>query len=105
MRISVCATCELGAQGFVARLGAALTEAGIHATVQTTECMSGCARPSTVAFRDDGKTAYLFGDLTDADLPDLLRFATLYDSLEDGVIHDARPLGGLRMKALARIPG
>ncbi len=39
--------------------------------VQGTDCMSGCTRPSTVAFRAPGKTAYLFGDLTAADLPDL----------------------------------
>jgi predicted metal-binding protein len=67
--------------------------------------MSGCARASTAAFRAPGKTAYLFGDLTAADLPDLITFARLYAASPDGTLADARPLGALRSKALARIPG
>ena len=67
--------------------------------------MSGCARESTVAFRSPGKVAYLFGDLTEADLPDLLTFAKHYAAAPDGTFADARVLGPLRMKALARIPG
>lgn len=67
--------------------------------------MSGCTRKSTIAFRADGKTAYLFGDLTADDLPDLVTFARLYAASPDGNLADARPLGALRMKAIARIPG
>ena len=52
-----------------------------------------------------GKTAYLFGDLTAADLPDLLTFARAYAASPDGTFADARPLGTLRTKAIARIPG
>ena len=36
---------------------------------------------------------------------DLLTFARLYFASADGVLDDARPLGALRTKALARIPG
>ena len=67
--------------------------------------MSGCARASAIAFREPGKVAYLFGDLTLADLPDLLSFARQYQASPDGAFTDARVLGPLRMKALARIPG
>ena len=74
-------------------------------TVTTTECMSACTRPATVAFRAKGKTAYLFGDLTREDLPDLITFAHLYLASPDGTFHDTRPLGTLRTKAVARIPG
>ncbi|HEX9857340.1 MAG TPA: DUF1636 domain-containing protein [Paracoccaceae bacterium] len=105
MRISVCTSCVLGAGGFAVPLAAALAEAGISAQVEGIACMSGCARPSAVAFRAAGKTAYLFGDLTPADLPDLVRFAGLYADSPDGEFADARPLGALRNKALARIPG
>jgi predicted metal-binding protein len=66
--------------------------------------MSGCTRASTIAFRMDGKTAYLFGDITAQDLPDLLTFARLYAASPNGTFADARPLGALRSKALARIP-
>lgn len=67
--------------------------------------MSGCTRKSTIAFRAPDKTAYLFGDLTADDLPDLVTFARLYAASPDGNLADARPLGALRMKAIARIPG
>ncbi|WP_149141327.1 DUF1636 family protein [Gemmobacter caeruleus] len=105
MKITLCGSCALGRAGFAAHLDAALAAAGIGAEIALTECMSGCARGSTCAFRDKGKTAYLFGDLTESDLPDLVVFAGLYAAAPDGVLADARPLGALRLKALARIPG
>ena len=86
-------------------LDAALTEAGLRVAVEKIDCMSGCARPSTVAFRAEGKTAYLFGDVGEADLPDLVTFVRLYLASADGNLADARPLGALREKAIARIPG
>ncbi len=67
--------------------------------------MSGCTRASTCSFRASGKTAYLFGDLTADDLPDLVTFARHHDASTDGNLADARVLGALRMKAIARIPG
>ncbi|WP_246020187.1 DUF1636 family protein [Aliigemmobacter aestuarii] len=105
MKITLCATCTLGASGFAGDLAPALEKAGIAAEIATVECMSGCARPSTIAFRAPGKTAYLFGEVTADDLPHLVVFARLYRDTPDGNLADARPLGPLRMKALARIPG
>ncbi|WP_323034705.1 DUF1636 domain-containing protein [Pararhodobacter sp.] len=105
MIVTICHSCQLGRAGFAAVLEKALGDAGLTARVQTVDCMSGCTRPSTVAFRETGKTAYLFGDLTDADLPDLLTFCAAYAASPDGRFADARPLGGLRFKAIARIPG
>lgn len=105
MIVTLCAGCDLGRSGFAQPLRDALRDAGLDATVTTTDCMSGCARPSTCAFRAPGKTAYLFGDLTTADLPDLLTFARHYAASTDGTLPDARVLGALRRKALARIPG
>ena len=105
MKITLCTTCDLGRGGFAASLRAALGARGLQAQISGTDCMSGCTRPSTVAFRADGKMAYLFGDLTPGDLPDLLTFAILYAASPDGTLADARPLGALRSKAIARIPG
>jgi predicted metal-binding protein len=99
--ITVCTTCALGQAGFAAALATALPAARIAKV----DCMSGCARPSTVAFRSPGKTAYLFGDLTEADLPLLQQFHDLYTQSPDGNFTDARVLGDLRLKAIARIPG
>jgi predicted metal-binding protein len=105
MIVTLCAGCPLGRGPFAERLRAALADGGIAARVRLTDCMSGCTRPSTVAFRAAGKVAYLFGDLTEADLPDLLTFARLYATAPDGTLADARPLHALRTKAIARIPG
>ncbi len=102
MIVTLCASCPLGRAGFAATLRAALD--GL-AQVAEVECMSGCTRPSTAAFRAPGKTAYLFGDLTGDDLPDLATFAAHYAASADGTFADARPFGALRMKAIARIPG
>ncbi|MBC2834304.1 DUF1636 domain-containing protein [Paragemmobacter straminiformis] len=101
MKVTLCSTCALGRSGFAETLQAAL---GSAATVGLVECMSGCTRPSTVSFRDTGKTAYLFGDVAESDLPDLVTFARLYAASPDGNFADARPLGALRTKAVARIP-
>jgi predicted metal-binding protein len=104
MKITLCRGCVLGQSGFGRVLSLALTEAGIAAEVAGADCMSGCARASTLAFRATGKTAYLFGDLVAGDLDDLVRFALAYDRSADGRFADARPFGALRHKALARIP-
>ena len=72
--------------------------------IKAVECMSGCARAQTVAFREAGKVAYLFGDISGDDLTDLQTFARLYAASKDGIFEDARVLGNLRTKAIARIP-
>ncbi len=102
---TVCTSCPAGRAGLAARLAAAFDAAGLAIAVREADCMSGCTRPSTLAFRAAGKTAYLFGEITGDDLPDILTFARLYLAAPDGNLADARPLGSLRAKAIARIPG
>jgi predicted metal-binding protein len=102
--LTICTSCVLGASGFPERLRAALP-ATPPVSVKTVECMSGCPRPSAVAVRTAGKTAYLFGDLTETDLPLILAFLPLYADSPDGNFPDARVIGDLRLKAIARIPG
>lgn len=101
MKMFVCTTCSLGQKGFLDQLRSEM--GGI--AVEGVDCMSGCTRDQTVAFRAPGKVAYLFGDITAADIPDLRRFAALYGESRDGTFPDARVLGDLRHKAIARIPG
>ncbi len=97
--ITLCATCPLGQGDFAAHLAVTGYE------VTLTDCMSGCTKPSTVAFRAVGKTAYLFGQITADDLGDLIAFAKAYQASNDGTFPDARIFGALRHKAIARIPG
>jgi len=102
MKLHVCTLCTLGRAGFAETLRAAMPE-GVE--VAEIACMSGCLRDQTVAFRATGKTAYLFGDITLADVAALQNFARLYAASPDGNFPDARVLGDLRTKAIARIPG
>ena len=102
MKVFICGTCLNGGAAFVQGVHKAL---GALAEVSEIDCMSGCSRDQTLGFRAEGKTAYLFGDLTVADLPELVYFARLYAGSPDGRFADARVLGGLRNKAIARIPG
>lgn len=103
--VTVCTSCPAGRAGLASTLRSAIEAAGLPVTVGEVDCMSGCTRPSTVAVRAPGKTAYLFGDTGDADVPNLVTFLRLYEAAPDGNLADARPLGTLREKALARIPG
>ena len=105
MKVFVCTTCSLGRDGFLGRVQQAFTAAGETAEIAGIDCMSGCTRDQTLAFRSPGKVAYLFGNLTDDDLPELVAFARLYAASADGNFADARVLGELRLKAVARIPG
>lgn len=105
MQVVICVSCPLGRAGFAGRMRLACASLPFATEVAEVECMSGCARESTVAFRSPGKVAYLFGDLAEADLADLLAFAGHYNASPDGAFVDARVLGPLRTKAIARIPG
>ncbi|WP_413875733.1 DUF1636 family protein [Albidovulum sp.] len=103
--VTVCRSCPAGRAGLASAIRAAIEAAGLAIRVGQVDCMSGCTRPSAVAVRAPGKTAYLFGDTGDADVPNLIVFLKLYDASGDGNLADARPIGTLREKALARIPG
>lgn len=102
MKVFVCGTCAADSAGFADAVKQALN--GL-AEVVTSDCMSGCARAQTLAFRSPNKTAYLFGDMTLSDLPEVQNFARLYAASPDGIFPDARILGGMRLRAIARIPG
>lgn len=102
-RVFVCAECPGGAARLALIRTALADETGWQ--IDPGPCMSGCKSGGSVAVRAPGKMAYLFGPVEAGDMDGFRAFATLYEAAPDGVIRDARPLGPLRLKALARIPG
>jgi len=110
--IHVCTTCrgreaaDLPGEALIAALRAGLDVCDLSDgfTVSGINCMAGCGHPSTVAFHSDGKAAWLFGNLTLADAPDLLAFAQLYTSFPDDWCRSTDRPGKLARPALARIP-
>lgn len=105
INVAVCSACPLGQTAFTNELRRKLDATHGSVVVKTRECMSGCARPSTLSVRAPGKTAYLFGDLATSDIPLIIDFLGHYRVSVTGDFADARVLGDLRFKALARIPG
>lgn len=112
-QIIICTSCRRDmdplprGEQLIARLQAAVAADPALASFQVTgtDCMSGCPRPATVAFRAEGKASYLFGDIDPEAAPDdIITFARLYGSLADGWITDTSALGRLRTGAIARIP-
>ncbi|MFD2741421.1 DUF1636 family protein [Sulfitobacter aestuarii] len=101
MKVFVCTSCSERSAALLDEVAEVLPEAEVSGI----DCMSGCTRGQSVAFRSPGKVAYLFGGITEAELSELRNFATLYAASPDGTFADAPVLGGLRHKALARIPG
>lgn len=104
-QLIVCTSCRQGE----AKLGPALMHALAGAlvddfTIAGTNCMSGCGRPCTVAFTAPAKMSYLFGDLTIRDVADVIAFAALYWSRDDGIVPWADRPEALRRKILGRIP-
>lgn len=110
--IHVCTACrdraadDLPGEALIAALRGGLDarELSNAFTVCGINCMAGCAHPCTVGFHAGGKAAWLFGDLTPADAPDLLAFAQLYASLPDGWCSSTERPGKLARAVLARIP-
>jgi len=102
--ISLCDTCDGADPGLADAVRDAARAEGIELKIQRVSCMSGCANPPALAVRQSGKTAYLFGRFAIKDVPSLMTFLKLYAAHPIGDIADARPLGELRFKVLARIP-
>ena len=102
--LTLCRTCRDADPTLPDQLSEAVLGAGLDAKLQQVDCMSGCKRPQTLSVRQSGKTAYLFGEISTDDISDVLAFLRLYAESPDGNFIDARPLGKLRFKAIARIP-
>ena len=102
--LTLCRTCRDADSTLYDQLAATLEASGVQAELQQVDCMSGCHRAQTLAVRQSGKTAYLFGEITAVDLPDIMIFMRMYEDSTDGDFADARKLGKLRFKAIARIP-
>ncbi|WIY25628.1 DUF1636 family protein [Parasedimentitalea psychrophila] len=102
--LTLCRTCKEADPTLPDQLAEAISGAGLAATLQQVDCMSGCKRPQTLSVRQTGKTAYLFGEISTDDIGEVLTFLRLYAESPDGNFADARPLGNLRFKAIARIP-
>lgn len=111
-KLYVCTTCRAGepvVEGQPvpgARLHAALTAADAPdgVTIVPTECLSACSNGCAVALAGPGRWSYVYGRLTEADAPDILRGAAAYATTADGIVPWRERPVIFRKQSLARIP-
>jgi predicted metal-binding protein len=110
--LHVCTTCRAGetvAEGALcpgSRLHAALTAAEAPAAVRIVpvQCLSACTQGCTVALSAPGRWSYVYGRLTEKDVPDILAGAAAYANAPTGIVPwRERPII-FRKQSLARIP-
>lgn len=110
--LHVCTTCRAGqpvAEGEAcpgralhdALVGAALPD-GV--TLRPVECLSACDHGCALALSKPGGWSYVYGRMTAADAPEILRGAALFAATDDGIVPwRDRPVI-FRKQTLARIP-
>lgn len=110
--LHVCITCKAGetvAEGTACpgkRLHAALVAAGApEATrIVPVECLSACSQGCAVALSAPGRWSYVYGGLSENDVPEILSGAAAYASAADGIVPWRERPVIFRKQSLARIP-
>jgi predicted metal-binding protein len=114
----VCVTCRAGEEGQEdqaipragRRLHDALAEAQRHQDgapdfrIVETECLSNCNRGCSVALTGPGRWSYIYGDLSQASVDDLLAGASKYAATDDGLVPWRERPTIFRKGVIARIP-
>jgi len=113
IRIYVCTTCKTPDDPSPERAGARLLKS-LHEVTQThqsdviiegVECLSVCKRPCTIAFADQNKWTYIYGDFTaDDSAEQILACASLYAHAADGLIPWKERPDALKKGVIARLP-
>jgi predicted metal-binding protein len=110
--LHVCITCRAGqpmAEGEVPP-GQALHDALAQGevpegvTIRPAECLSACDHGCNIALSKRGGWSYVYGRLSGADVPEILRGAGLYAATADGIVPWRERPVIFRKQSLARIP-
>jgi predicted metal-binding protein len=113
--LHVCITCLAGEDRDSApRAGRRLHEALIDAQrrrndpadlrIVAAECLSNCNRGVSVALTGPGRWSYVYGDLNEACVDELLAGAKLYAASRDGLVPWRERPTILRKGVIARVP-
>ncbi len=111
----VCITCRADEEGEATpragrRLHDALAEAQRHQDgaprfrIVGTECLSNCNRGCSIALTGPGRWSYVYGDLSQASVDDVLAGASNYAATEDGLVPWRERPTIFRKGVIARIP-
>jgi predicted metal-binding protein len=118
-RLHVCITCKAGES---LPDGSPLPGARLHAALEAARaalppdvpdaplalvpvsCLSACSQGCSVALSAPGKWSYVYGRLSAADAPEILRGAALYAASADGIVPWRERPEIFRRQSLARVP-
>ncbi len=110
--LHVCMTCRAGqpvAEGencagtrLHAVLSAAETPDGV--SIRPVECLSACDHGCSIALTKPGAWSYVYGHMTEADAPEILRGAALFAATADGLVPWRERPVIFRKQSLARVP-
>lgn len=110
--LHVCTTCRAGQvpeEGELcagARLHKALSEAEAPNGVRIVpvECLSACSRGATIALSARGRWSYVYGQLSEADVQEILSGAAAYAAAPDGIVPWSERSPIFKKQSIARIP-
>jgi len=113
--LHVCVTCRAGEQGDeLVRPGRRLHDALVETQrrdggpqgfrVTEVECLSNCDRGCSAALTGPGRWSYIYGDLSEASVGDLLTGAARYAATSDGLVPWRERPTIFRKGVIARIP-
>jgi predicted metal-binding protein len=113
--LHVCITCRAGEEGDdVVRAGRRLHDALTDAQrrlkgepsfrVVEVECLSNCNRGCSAALTGPGRWSYIYGDLSESSVDDLLTGASRYAATADGLVPWRERPTIFRKGVIARIP-
>ena len=113
--LHICVTCRAGEKDDTAvrhgrRLHDALTEAQRRQDgapgfrIVEVECLSNCSRGCSAALTGPGRWSYIYGDLNEASVDDLLTGAARYAATTDGLVPWRERPTIFRKGVIARIP-
>ena len=113
--LHVCVTCRAGEPGDdIVRAGRRLYDALIEAQgrndgaqgfrVAEVECLSNCNRGCSAALTGPGRWSYIYGDLNETSVDDLLTGAARYAATPDGLVPWRERPTIFRKGVIARIP-
>ncbi|MEQ1653910.1 MAG: DUF1636 domain-containing protein [Hyphomicrobium sp.] len=108
----VCITCRAGEpvidgeQPRGARLHAAVLAAGPPdgVDVRAVECLSACTQGCSIALTAPGRWSYVYGRMTEADVPEILSGAKGYAAAPDGIVPWRERPVIFRKQSVSRLP-
>ena len=108
----ICSTCRAGepvtagvpvpGERLAQAVEAAATPDGVR--VIRVECLSACSQGCAVALTAPGRWSYVYGQMTEADVPEILTGAAAYAAAPDGLVPWRDRPTIFRKQSLARLP-